>query len=1092
MTITSKAASVLGYRVLPTSIVALLSYAAVFFALLFTNSLSSVPTPVKQRGLDLEQAYKDLHHIAANPHPYISHANDNVREYILSRVLSLAEKYPHIHVDNDLSSNASWSASPKFGVYFEGMNVLVKVDGTAGSSEGAVLFSAHFDSVSTATGATDDGAGVVTLLQLVEYFAKHRAKRTAIFNINNGEEDGLHGAHAFLEHPWSKETDTFLNLEGAAAGGRPILFRATSMTPVRAFRNMKLIPHPHANVLSSDAFARGIIRSWTDFSIYSGPGPTAGMKGLDLAFYKGRSRYHSKYDSVQHTVGGIKSLWSMLEVARGVAVGLLNVPFDDKLKAEAANIDDDPVIFSVFKRVIVVFHLTSLLTFNIAILIAGPLVLVLLLFFEKFFLSGQAKPVSRRSADTTAEPAPNTNGDRTSRIGNSRLRFLAARAAASRPLVQNDDDQSDVGDVRSPVQLRPKSGGVIHTIWSHVKFWFAFVLAAGLLVLLTWGYTVVNPFAIYSSPYLVLFAFMTLTYLVLIFVLTFPSSLLFYHPKPYPNPSHFLLKPAQQQKHTIFIHLYTFTWILLVLGTLGITKLNPGLGGGYLLTAWNFCVGSGVVMGVVEGLVTSAAWKGHEEVEQLPGEERDTSTRAGDADDDESTPLLWRGQEGEDENEGTMGRSNNAASQRQRVRKRASKREEEGGAGTLASWWWIPQFLVSVPLPVILWGHVTMLLLDAVPQTMTDGASPWSVYALVLMLALILVLPLAPFAYKLRPSRLLTYLVLTIFISSTLYTMLAFPFSVDAPLKVFFQQRVEFPSRALYDTLNPELRPRVVTAISGPPKYIVKSIIASLPSAQGKDVFCRGEESKLGLLSCEWEVEPRMWPSPGTYIPPVSSTASEKENVVDVDLDTAKWDVGQLFKASVKRNGPSTALVSVTGRNTRSCRVYFDSGPAFEYNVWPASSAPRATVGADQNTKQQKRTDQAAFTAPPKTHLQEGYQIGPAGIKELRLWSRTWERQFKVEVDWKNETDIGTPGMHGRIACVWSQYESGMVDNGALYDPATDNLGIGTLAARARLMREEDRPKIPAFEEVLAFLPEWATVSKLTDGLVEATVPFSV
>lgn len=69
------------------------------------------------------------------------------------------------------------------------------------------------------------------------------------------------------------------------------------------------------------------------------------MKGLDLAFYKGRSRYHSKYDSIQYTVGGIKSLWSMLEVARGVGVGLLNVPFDDKLKAEAASIDDDPVYF---------------------------------------------------------------------------------------------------------------------------------------------------------------------------------------------------------------------------------------------------------------------------------------------------------------------------------------------------------------------------------------------------------------------------------------------------------------------------------------------------------------------------------------------------------------------------------------------------------------------------------------------------------------------------------------------------------------------------------------------------------------------------
>ena len=60
----------------------------------------------------------------------------------------------------------------------------------------AVLFSAHFDSVSTAPGATDDGMGVVSLLQLVNYFSHNRPKRDVIFNINNAEEDGLYGAMA--------------------------------------------------------------------------------------------------------------------------------------------------------------------------------------------------------------------------------------------------------------------------------------------------------------------------------------------------------------------------------------------------------------------------------------------------------------------------------------------------------------------------------------------------------------------------------------------------------------------------------------------------------------------------------------------------------------------------------------------------------------------------------------------------------------------------------------------------------------------------------------------------------------------------------
>ena len=71
----------------------------------------------------------------------------------------------------------------------------MKIDGTSTSAGGGVLFSAHYDSVATAPGSTDDGMGIVTLLQLVQYFAKNRPLRTAVFNINNGEEDGLHGAH---------------------------------------------------------------------------------------------------------------------------------------------------------------------------------------------------------------------------------------------------------------------------------------------------------------------------------------------------------------------------------------------------------------------------------------------------------------------------------------------------------------------------------------------------------------------------------------------------------------------------------------------------------------------------------------------------------------------------------------------------------------------------------------------------------------------------------------------------------------------------------------------------------------------------------
>jgi hypothetical protein len=72
--------------------------------------------------------------------------------------------------------------------------------------------------------------------------------------------------------------------------------------------------------MSADAFARGLVRSGTDYSVYT----QQGMEGLDLAFYKGRSKYHTKFDSIPQTDGQEKSLWAMMEAASGAGLALVN------------------------------------------------------------------------------------------------------------------------------------------------------------------------------------------------------------------------------------------------------------------------------------------------------------------------------------------------------------------------------------------------------------------------------------------------------------------------------------------------------------------------------------------------------------------------------------------------------------------------------------------------------------------------------------------------------------------------------------------------------------------------------------------------
>ena len=126
---------------------------------------------------------------------------------------------------------------------------------------------------------------------------------------------------------------------------RPFLFRANSLPILRAFSSGN-VPHPHAYALSADAFAQGVIRSETDYAVYSGPrqpsltgelgasdrtgyrGLGGGMRGADVAFYQNRARYHTTEDSIRGMgrEGSRRALWAMMEVVRGAGSALLGAP----------------------------------------------------------------------------------------------------------------------------------------------------------------------------------------------------------------------------------------------------------------------------------------------------------------------------------------------------------------------------------------------------------------------------------------------------------------------------------------------------------------------------------------------------------------------------------------------------------------------------------------------------------------------------------------------------------------------------------------------------------------------------------------------
>ena len=175
-----------------------------------------------------DQTHYIARQITARPHPFNSHLNDETHNFLLSRLESIANEHDWIHISNDLVSNAS-HVTDQHATFFESKNILIKIDGTETdpSEPDGVLFSAHFDSVQVGPGATDDAMGTVTMLELANMLSniESRPRRTAVFLFNVGEEVGLNGSRMFLEHAWANLTTTFMNLEGAGAGGSVNLSR---------------------------------------------------------------------------------------------------------------------------------------------------------------------------------------------------------------------------------------------------------------------------------------------------------------------------------------------------------------------------------------------------------------------------------------------------------------------------------------------------------------------------------------------------------------------------------------------------------------------------------------------------------------------------------------------------------------------------------------------------------------------------------------------------------------------------------------------------------------------------------------------------
>jgi hypothetical protein len=211
-------------------------------------------------------------------------------------------------------------------------NVLARLKGT--DNIGAIMLSAHYDSVESSPGASDDGAGVAALLETLRALkAGDALKNDIIFLFTDGEEKGLLGAKAFVsEHEWADDVSLVFNFEARGIKGPVLMFETSALNNELIEEFSKVVPYPSATSYMYDIYR--LLPNDTDFSVFK----RAGIEGFNFAYIDGINYYHSPLDSPENLDQG--SLQHLGDYALPLArhFGNIDRKFED---------DEDAVYFDV-------------------------------------------------------------------------------------------------------------------------------------------------------------------------------------------------------------------------------------------------------------------------------------------------------------------------------------------------------------------------------------------------------------------------------------------------------------------------------------------------------------------------------------------------------------------------------------------------------------------------------------------------------------------------------------------------------------------------------------------------------------------------
>src|SRR5580692_5967126 len=174
------------------------------------------PASAPPQEFSAERAREILNRLVGDgvPHPTGSAHNEVVRGRVMNEFTRLGYR-PQIQ---------SGFSCDEYGTCATVQNVIARLDGAVTGP--AVLLAAHYDSVPAGPGASDDGMGAASVLEIARAFKSlPTPKNSVIFLIDDGEEAGLLGARVFVEqHPWANDVRVAVNVDNRGTSGPSLMY----------------------------------------------------------------------------------------------------------------------------------------------------------------------------------------------------------------------------------------------------------------------------------------------------------------------------------------------------------------------------------------------------------------------------------------------------------------------------------------------------------------------------------------------------------------------------------------------------------------------------------------------------------------------------------------------------------------------------------------------------------------------------------------------------------------------------------------------------------------------------------------------------